>query len=60
MKKILPECNYLENLLYKIYTGEEEFTTNNWRKIQVTLNNIRSEVIEKQEDEGDETTNPRP
>lgn len=44
---IISEANFLEQLLYELYIGREEFTTKNWNTIRLRLLAIRDEARKK-------------
>ena len=41
---IIAECNFLEELIHKLYVGSKEFTTVNYRQIHNRLEAIRKEA----------------
>lgn len=47
---VLAESNFIQDLLYKIYVGTEEFTDANWKSLSLRLQSIRDE-IRKHDDE---------
>jgi len=48
LKEIIAETNFLQDLLYQIYTNKEKFTVVNWKSVSKRLQSIRDRIREEE------------